>query len=189
MKKQQWVFFFRNLTCQKTLVLRNNRNIQIVYCQIDPHKHSQRAADLIFTAILVFLLEKSVNLPLNFNTLSLLRVTSVTGAVSPAVDVNQLLSINEVGSCVFLCIAGSISTCRHHSACLSRAEPTEGREVSRFRKKLIHLEYLWSSSLSSSSFIYAVTSPRTSCVRLLSDVQLLHTSKTGVQCHSLSGWG
>jgi len=92
--------FFRNLTCQKALVLRNNRNIQIVYCQINPHKHSQRAADLILTAVLVFLLEKSVNLPLNFNTLSLLCVTSVTGAVSPAVDVNQLLSINEVGSCV-----------------------------------------------------------------------------------------
>ena len=53
----------------------------------------------------MFPLEKSVNLPLNFNTLSLLRVTSVTGAVSQAVDTNQLLSINEAVSCVFLCTA------------------------------------------------------------------------------------
>jgi len=87
--------FFRNLTCQETLVLRNNRNIQIVCCQINPHKHSQRATDLMFTAALVFLLEKSVNLPLNSNTLSFLRVTPVTGAISPAFDVSQLLSINK----------------------------------------------------------------------------------------------
>jgi len=46
----------------------------------------------MFTAALVFFLEKSVNLPLNFNTLSLLRVRPVTGAISPAVDVKQAVN-------------------------------------------------------------------------------------------------
>lgn len=82
--------------------MRNNRNIQIVCCQINPHKHTQRVADPIFTAALVFFLEKSVNLPLNFNTLSLLRVTSVTGAVSPAVDANQAASYVYCGRYIHL---------------------------------------------------------------------------------------
>jgi len=90
--------FFRNLTCQETLVLRNNRNIQIVYCQIKPHKDTA----CCWSAVFVFFLEKSVNLPLNFNTLSLLRVTSVTGAVSPAVDVNQAVSCVYCGRYIHL---------------------------------------------------------------------------------------
>jgi hypothetical protein len=103
--------------------LGNNGNIQIVYRQIKPQKHPQHATELTFTTAVVFLLEKSVNLPLKFNTLSLLRDTSVTGAVSPAVDVNQLLSINEAVVCVCLCIAGGISIFRYRSAVSEELNP------------------------------------------------------------------
>lgn len=174
--------------------MRNNTHIQIVYCEIELHKHLQRATALMSTAALVFLLEKSVNFALIFNTLSLLRVTFVTGAVSPVVDANQLLSINESVSCVFLCIAGGISTFRHRSACLSRAEPTGGLDVYRFRKKLVHLPSSFRVSVEQfvvqPQFYTCSNEPQDQAfVRQQSDVQLRHNSKTGVQCHSLSGWG
>jgi hypothetical protein len=47
-------------------------------------------------------IQKSVNLPLSFNTLAVLGLTPATGAASPAIDVNQFCQLRV--SCV--CVAG-----------------------------------------------------------------------------------
>jgi hypothetical protein len=68
---------------------------------------------------------------------------------------------------------------------LSRAEPTEGRDVSRFRKKLIRVPSSFRASvekfLVQQQFYTCSEEPQDQpCVRLLPDVQLLSRSKTGV---------